>query len=566
MNLLGILRDVHPQVYEAFVDESSGDLQRLAYKTYVRVLKKLSKGSGHKIKPISRPSWQEARPKGLVEYFRMLHPEHEIGRWLRQRPAAIRIGPYLFVHGGISPRDIQGDVVALTAKVQEDMQKFDQIRQTLVHGEYLTPFSTYKEMAVHCQLVIDSYGQRDELTPEEGRILAAAKEYVAFQGGELIRTDGPFWFRGYMKWSEEVGIINISQTCRHFGVEVIIAGHNYVKGGISTRFGHRVVQIDTGVSESPRPGLLPSLLKIENGSFSQVNRKGEETLFSLQDLTPFAEGKVIEGTSGMQADNPLPLAQKRQWPGKDQGLLPFRNDQEVLAFLQEATWVEKKELTGSSTNPVRYTLEKDGVKARAIFRRVAQEYEVIKSKDGRRMNRVKDRYDFEVAAYQLSLLLGLPRVPPVVIREMEGERGSLQLWLEGAKTEKMRREAGDQPQQWLPWVQRQNCMHVFDYLIFNTDRNQGNLLFSSDDQLWFIDHTRSFRMIGDPSGLESLGWIDRRFFQGLQEVTDEEIREHLKPYLSQVELKALLKRRTTLVQHFRTLLEQKAVEQVLFDF
>ena len=45
-------------------------------------------------------------------------------------------------------------------------------------------------------------------------------------------------------------------------------------------------------------------------------------------------------------------------------------------------------------------------------------------------------------------------------------------------------------QQWQKQVQ---MMNVFDALIYNTDRNRGNILITPDWRLWMIDHTRAFR-------------------------------------------------------------------------
>lgn len=57
----------------------------------------------------------------------------------------------------------------------------------------------------------------------------------------------------------------------------------------------------------------------------------------------------------------------------------------------------------------------------------------------------RDSWKSEVAAYELDKLLGLGLVPPTVEREVEGRRGSLQIWVEGAMTEKKRRERGLEP-------------------------------------------------------------------------------------------------------------------------
>jgi hypothetical protein len=37
-------------------------------------------------------------------------------------------------------------------------------------------------------------------------------------------------------------------------------------------------------------------------------------------------------------------------------------------------------------------------------------------------------------------------------------------------------------------------MRVFDQLIYNTDRNTGNVLYDTGWRLWGIDHTRAFRV------------------------------------------------------------------------
>ena len=43
------------------------------------------------------------------------------------------------------------------------------------------------------------------------------------------------------------------------------------------------------------------------------------------------------------------------------------------------------------------------------------------------------------------------------------------------------------------WVVR-----LFDQLIYNTDRNLGNLLIDKDWRLWMIDHTRAFKTFTEP--------------------------------------------------------------------
>lgn len=42
----------------------------------------------------------------------------------------------------------------------------------------------------------------------------------------------------------------------------------------------------------------------------------------------------------------------------------------------------------------------------------------------------RDAAIFESAAYELSRLLGLGRVPPVVERSIDGQKGTLQIWMQ----------------------------------------------------------------------------------------------------------------------------------------
>ena len=49
------------------------------------------------------------------------------------------------------------------------------------------------------------------------------------------------------------------------------------------------------------------------------------------------------------------------------------------------------------------------------------------------------------------------------------------------------------------WVVR-----LFDQLIFNTDRNLGNLLIDKSWRLWMIDHTRAFKTFTEPKSPKNL--------------------------------------------------------------
>ena len=57
-------------------------------------------------------------------------------------------------------------------------------------------------------------------------------------------------------------------------------------------------------------------------------------------------------------------------------------------------------------------------------------------------------------------------------------------------------------------------MRVFDELIANTDRNVGNLLWTTDGKMWMIDHTRAFRLQPTLKAPQLLQRCDRRPAEG----------------------------------------------------
>jgi hypothetical protein len=180
---------------------------------------------------------------------------------------------------------------------------------------------------------------------------------------------------------------------------------------------------------------------------------------------------------------------------------------------------------------------------------------------------LRDSFMSQAAAYEMSRILGMKNVPPTVLRRSKGERGSAQLWIENAMTEQMRVEQELEPPDRNLWNQYYADMHVFDNLINNIDRNQGNMLVDSSWNLWLIDHTRSFGRDKDLPYPESVARCSRGLWKGVGSGWDDaEVEERMAPYMKPKEIEALLSRRRKLVE----LIEQRIAEQgekmVLFDF
>ena len=253
------------------------------------------------------------------------------------------------------------------------------------------------------------------------------------------------------------------------------------------------------------------------------------------------------------------------WQAREGGVLPFRSDAEAIAFLQTAEVVASEEIPGTSGRPLKMVMEKDGVQARAIFRTIDVERA--------RMDNVqehargfRDHYVYEVAAYELSRLLGLDNVPPATMRTLDGKEGSIQLWIESAQgIEERLAEGIDERHRQLWMFQKQN-MAVFDNLIYNFDRNPGNMLIDYRGKVWFVDHTRAFKILPALNGRSDIKVLERELWQNLQELDPARVRQRLDPYLKATEIDALLVRRDKLVKLIAKRIAKHGEQAILFEF
>lgn len=275
---------------------------------------------------------------------------------------------------------------------------------------------------------------------------------------------------------------------------------------------------------------------------------------------------------GEPAPNPLSA-----WAGPD-GPTPFTSFEEVEDFLLTARVEKAKVLSTGVTQPLKVGLVKDGIRMNAVFRHVDRYEMKWKGPDGLRLN-FRDSFRYECASYRLSKLLGIDHVPPSVLREFEpGDflspelaalfpslSGSLQAWVEDAMTELDRRERNQLPPSNLHYMRQEQLMRIYDNLIFNEDRNQGNILIGPDWKLWFIDASRAFRPFKVLKQADQIHYIDRRLYERLQALTPDEIRESLSPFLRDAEIKSLLARRDALLKYVQKLVQEKGERRILVE-
>lgn len=265
------------------------------------------------------------------------------------------------------------------------------------------------------------------------------------------------------------------------------------------------------------------------------------------------------------AGSALPELPPRTWLGPDGEPLPFRTHDEILDFLSTAEVVSMDDIPEGITRPQRVLLEKDGVQMHAVFRNVDIEIEGERI-SGRFWTVFRDQDLYEVAAYRLARMLGMDNVPPAVPRTIGRSEGSLQIWLEGVMTEESRREDGLQSPDPRGWFLQNRMMYVFDNLIWNADRNLGNMLIDADWKFWLIDHTRAFQDSGDLRDPEEVTHVDRVFWERLRALDEEQIDSQLGDLLDSSSLRSLMIRRERLIEHVEALITERGEEVVLFDW
>jgi hypothetical protein len=245
--------------------------------------------------------------------------------------------------------------------------------------------------------------------------------------------------------------------------------------------------------------------------------------------------------------------------------LPFQDTPSILEALRSGKVVESKVMSRGVASNLKLTLEHRETRFHAVLRMI-DITEKEETGSLRMVVKYRDTYIFEAAAFELNELLGIGRIPPTTLRRVDGVPGSIQIWMEGMTPEDiMLEEDRLRPPNRELWWRQKGVMWVFDALIANTDRNQGNLLIDEDWNLWFIDHTRAFRETSVLFGADELKLCERGLWNALQHTSDDVIHERLEPYLTSEELKKLFLRKKKLIKHIEKRIRKKGEEKVLYS-
>ncbi len=234
-------------------------------------------------------------------------------------------------------------------------------------------------------------------------------------------------------------------------------------------------------------------------------------------------------------------------------------------FMLTAEIVESERIGKGVTEPWRLTLS-DGTLTHDVgFQSVNERRD-----QARLGNRVElgftDAYRYNIAAYRVAELLGLDHMIPVTVeRRWKTQPGAMTWWVDDVMMDEEARLADRRwPDDMEAFNRQYSQMLVFAELVYDTDRNHGNILYDTDWRLWMIDFSRAFRIWDDLRSPKSLNRCDRALLSGMRGLTRDQVEEQVGPYLTGDEVNAMLERRDKLVQHFDALIAERG-DSVLRD-
>jgi len=515
MNLVGDLRYVSKAGFAAFATATPPIERDEAVARFTR------NGSGAETSPDGiLLQFDELYPQGYFARRKAFSPQGVYGRWLLEKPFLIVINGVVYVHGGLPPVVAEKGLDALNQEMKQEIETYLEARETLQGAGVLYPETSFVESFQVVGQKLQIMSQASEPPPAD--VMAAGKQLLACAGMLVFRNDNPFWYRGTSLNPEAEEAPIFDAALARLGARAAVVGHTVTPGSrITSRFDGRLLRTDTGMLGTVYSG-KPAALVLEGGSFRSIY-PGEPAFTEIV-AEAREKGREVEAVQ--------------------------LTDEQIEAILKNAEVVKVEDIGTGITRPQRVTLKANGKTRRAAFKTIDMErLDPVRFKDRTEMT-FSDRYVYELAAYRLDRLLGMNVVPVTVERTIDGTPGSLQDWVENSIDERKRILEKLEPYDVTKVQEQRRLMNVFDVLLYNTDRNQTNMLYTPGDwKLHLIDHSRSFRLdTGRPPALKDVPIeVPDDLQPRLVALNEEQLKEAMKGLLSNAQIHAILKRRDKLV-------------------
>ena len=271
----------------------------------------------------------------------------------------------------------------------------------------------------------------------------------------------------------------------------------------------------------------------------------------------------IAGSAVVAAGLLLPAAARPQT--SDSAASAKLSDAEAEKFLLEAKIIRSRGVSTGTTGTRRATLSDGRLTHDASIQTVDIRKISFQTARGTELN-FRDSYRYNIAAYRLDRMLNLGMIPVSVERKVAGQTAAVTWWVDDVlMMERQRFQKKIEPPDRAAWNDQIHQARIFNELVYNTDANLGNLLITKDWELAMIDFSRAFRTrknLRAPENIASTR-IDRRFYDGLRQLSEETLTSKLGDVLGKSEIQGLLARRDRIVGHFEQEIAKKGEAAVI---
>lgn len=500
MNLTRDRRYWDPDLTDEFAKDETPGEREAGLKEFRAAAKSLS---AHDL-----GAFEEMFPPGYFARARAFELDGEYGSWLIQQPALVKVNGVLFLHGGLTEAVAALGIDEINRRVTTNIRDFlaaaDQLR-----GDVPFPADLGQTLDVAYQIV-DGGGSK-------GRA-AAAKAVLETQDGLAFAPDGPVWDRRTSVENERLLNPRVDAVLQALDAEAIMMGHTVTRTGkISSRFNGRVYRADVGMGYG-RPPLAAVLQADKVFVFDPATA----SLTLAQPEPPQGEG----------------------WPTGEEDL----TDHQLEKFLQKAEIQSVTPLDVIKDLPLWVLeLKRGDMEVRALFGN-AQESAREAAADGRKVPR---RYQNVVAAYQLDRLIDLNMVPVSVFRKVDGKKGVVQIWIQGAWDLNQILEYGIEAAQLGDLESEIARLRAFTALIGAEKREFfGVMMVPASGRMMIADNGIAFSEDTDVGGIlpEGCGPVGAAFLHALGTLGRSSIQKELGGWLDDVQIGAMISRRDELLE------------------
>lgn len=254
----------------------------------------------------------------------------------------------------------------------------------------------------------------------------------------------------------------------------------------------------------------------------------------------------------------------RPWSDQDQVAQPATatplSDDQIEAFLRDAKVVKTKSVGKGVTGSLRATMTDGTLTHDAQIQQIEEKKTQFEAAGAAEFN-FEDSWRFNVAAYRVDRLIGLQMVPVTVSRKWKSAPAAFTWWIDDVMMDEGKRlKDKTQPPDSGLWNEQMQMVRVFDQLIYNVDRNMGNLLIGKTWRVWAIDHTRAFRTQNTLKTPANVTRCDRQVVERLKQLNKDGLKKSIGEFVTEYQINGLLARRDKIVEIF-----EKAGPSAVFD-